>query len=167
MTATEAILNYAMTQGGTFHRKDLLFNIANHHADIKASAITLQINRMIASGTLRRIGHGEYEIAGGNLPEYVYQPSGEEKDIYMRLKQQFPFLDLLFKAFTKLACSRVGVGQSHDLLRGIGGDDEVYELAGEHVGLACPRSCTDINDVMAAEDGFPLLVIQTGEVLDL
>ena len=93
MTATEAILNYAMTQGGTFHRKDLLFNIANHHADIKASAITLQINRMIASGTLRRIGRGEYEIAGGNLPEYVYQPSGEEKDIYMRLKQQFPFLD--------------------------------------------------------------------------
>ena len=28
------------------------------------------------------------------LPEFVYQPSEEEKSVFMRLKQQFPFLDM-------------------------------------------------------------------------
>lgn len=62
MTATEAILNYAMTHGGTINRKDLLLDIARQQTGIKQSAITLQINRLIASGILRRIGHGQYEL---------------------------------------------------------------------------------------------------------
>lgn len=94
MTATEVILNYAVIQGGTFYRKDLLREIARQQTDIKASAVTLQINRLISSGTLRRIGHGQYELVKTGLPEYVYQPSEEEKSIFMKLKQQFPFLDL-------------------------------------------------------------------------
>ena len=61
---------------------------------VKDSAITLQINRMIASGILRRIGRGEYELSQNGLPEYVYQPSEEEKSIFTKLKQQFPLLDV-------------------------------------------------------------------------
>lgn len=63
MTATEAILNYAVVQGGTFHRKDLLREVARQQTGIKASAIALQINRMLASGSLHRVGHGFYELA--------------------------------------------------------------------------------------------------------
>ena len=94
MTASEVILNYAVRQGGIFHRKDLLLDISRQQMGIKDSAITLQINRMIASGILRRIGRGEYELSQKGLPEYVYQPSEEEKTIFMKLKQQFPLLDM-------------------------------------------------------------------------
>ena len=94
MTATEAILNYAVAQGGTFHRKDLLREVARQQTGIKASAITLQINRMLATGSLHRVGRGVYELAHDSLPEFVYQPSEMEKDIYLRLKQKFPLLDV-------------------------------------------------------------------------
>ena len=94
MTASETILNYAVKQGGVFRRKDLLLDNARQKTGIKDSAITLQINRMIASGVLRRAGHGEYEMIKDGLPEFVYQPSEEEKSVFMRLKQQFPFLDM-------------------------------------------------------------------------
>ena len=94
MTASEAILNYGVRQGGVFCRKDLLLENTRLQTGIKASAITLQINRMIASGTLRRIGHGKYQLVQNDLPEYVYQPSEEEKDIFKRIRQHFPLLDM-------------------------------------------------------------------------
>ena len=94
MTATEVILNYAVAQGGTFHRKDLLHEVARQQTGIKASAITLQINRMLASGSLHRVGRGVYALAHDSLPEFVYQPSVMEKDIYLNLKQKFPLLDV-------------------------------------------------------------------------
>ncbi|MBO4720695.1 MAG: type IV toxin-antitoxin system AbiEi family antitoxin domain-containing protein [Prevotella sp.] len=94
MTASEAILNYAVRQGGIFRRKDLLQEIARQQTDIKASAVTLQINRLIASGSIRRIGHGEYELDNNGLPEFVYLPSEEEKILFMKLKQQFPLLGM-------------------------------------------------------------------------
>ena len=93
MTATEAILNYATMQGRTFHRKDLLLDVARRKEDIRVEAIDLQINRLIASGMLRRVGHGEYELTDNSLPEFVYRPSEAEKEIYGKLKRQFPFLD--------------------------------------------------------------------------
>lgn len=93
MTATEAILNYATMQGRTFHRKDLLLDVARRKEDIRVEAIDLQINRLIASGMLRRVGHGEYELTDNSLPEFVYRPSEAEKEIFGKLKRQFPFLD--------------------------------------------------------------------------
>ncbi len=94
MTATEAILNYAAKQGGTFYRKDLLQDIARQQMDIKTKAIDLQINRLLKSGILQRRGHGEYELTKTSLPEFVYQPTEMEKDLSQKLKQQFPFLDV-------------------------------------------------------------------------
>lgn len=93
MTATQAILNYAVAQGGPFHKKDLLREVTRQQTGIKGSALTLQISRMITSGLLCRVGRGMYVLAHDSLPEYVYQPSETEKDIYFRLKQKFPFLD--------------------------------------------------------------------------
>ena len=80
MTTTEAILNYATMQGGTFTRKGLLHDLTNHQPDINARAIGNQIMRLLASGTLRRIGHGEYCLVESNLPEFIYLPSEREKD---------------------------------------------------------------------------------------
>ena len=94
MTTTEAILNYATMQGGTFTRKGLLHDLSNHLPDINARAVGNQIMRLLASGTLRRIGHGEYCLVESNLPEFIYLPSDREKDIYMQLRQQFPFLSI-------------------------------------------------------------------------
>ena len=86
-------MNYAVRQGGVFNRKDLLLDITRQQLGIKTSAISLQINRMIASGILRRIGYGKYELIKNGLPEFVYHPSQFEQDVYMRLKKQFPFAD--------------------------------------------------------------------------
>lgn len=93
MTATEVILNYATMHGGTFHRKDLLVHVSRQQERVRTTAIDLQINRLMASDKLRRVGRGEYEIVGQSLTEYVYQPSEFEKKVYSRLKQKFPFLD--------------------------------------------------------------------------
>ena len=94
MTTTEAILNYATMQGGTFTRKGLLHDLANRLPDINARTVGNQIMRLLASGTLRRIGHGEYCLAERNLPEFIYLPSEREKGIFMQLRQQFPFLSI-------------------------------------------------------------------------
>lgn len=94
MTATEAILNYATSQGGTFKRKELLSDIAMNHPNIKVRAIDLQINRMLNAGTLMHRERGQYQLTEKSLPEFVYRPSEQEKEIYLHLKQLFPFLDI-------------------------------------------------------------------------
>ncbi|MEL5893025.1 DUF6577 family protein [Bacteroides sp. GD17] len=94
MTTTEAILNYAAMQRGTFQRKDLLRDIVSKQADIKERAVDLQINRLIASGILLRKGRGEYLLAENSLPEFVYEPSEIEKNIFQKLRKLFPFLDM-------------------------------------------------------------------------
>ena len=86
-------MNYAVRHGGVFSRKDLMLDITRQQLGIKASAISLQINRMIASSTLYRTGRGEYVIAKVGLPEFVYRPSQLEQDVFMRLKKKFPFAD--------------------------------------------------------------------------
>lgn len=81
-------------QRGTFQRKDLFRDIVSKQIDIKERAVDLQINRLIASGILLRKGRGEYLLAENSLPEFVYKPSETEKDIFLRLRKQFPFLDM-------------------------------------------------------------------------
>ena len=94
MKTTEAILNYAAVQGGFFQRKDLLRDIVGKQTAIKTRAVDLQIGRLIASGILIRKRPGEYQLAKNNLPEFVLQLSETEREIYQKLKLQFPFLDM-------------------------------------------------------------------------
>lgn len=93
MTATEAIMNYAVRHGDVFSRKELLLDITRQQMGIKASAVSLQINRMVASGILHRTGRGEYMVTQGGLPEFVYRPSQFEQDVYQMLKKKFPLAD--------------------------------------------------------------------------
>ena len=94
MTTTEAILNYAAIHRGTFQRKDLLRDIVSKQTNIKERAVDLQISRLVDSGILLRKGRGEYLLAENSLPEFVYKPSETEKDIFLKLRKQFPFLDM-------------------------------------------------------------------------
>lgn len=94
MTTTEAILNYAAMQTETFQRKDLLGDIVSKQTNITERAVELQISRLIASGILLRKGRDEYLLAENSLPEFVYKPSQTEKDIFLKLRKQFPFLDM-------------------------------------------------------------------------
>ena len=78
MTTSEKILNYATMRGGTFHRKDLLCYIVDKYPGIN----------------LKRSGRGKYIVAENKLPEFVYLPSEQEQDIFLKLKTKFPFLDM-------------------------------------------------------------------------
>lgn len=104
MTTTEAILNYAAMQRGTFMRKNFLRDIVSKQTSIKERAVDLQINRLITSGILIRKGHGEYLLAENGLPEFVYKPSETEKDIFMKLKKQFSLLDMCIWSPKVLSC---------------------------------------------------------------
>lgn len=94
MTTTEAILNYASRQRGVFLRKDLLRNLTDNQTNITEGAVDLQLSRFIASGRLLHKGRGKYLLAENNLPEFVYQPSEVEKEIFLKLKARFPLLDI-------------------------------------------------------------------------
>jgi len=93
MTTTENILNYAVLKGGVFLRKDLLRDIDVTMTDVTRRSVDLQLGRMVSSGILVRNGRGEYRLTDRNMPEFVYVPSEDEQSIFLKLKQQFPFLD--------------------------------------------------------------------------
>jgi hypothetical protein len=94
MTATETILNYAAMQGGSFLRKDLLAHVAGLQPNIKRRAVDLQLSRLVASCTIIRKERGMYALTVNSLPEFTYQPSKEEREVFQKLKEQFPFLEM-------------------------------------------------------------------------
>ena len=94
MTTSEKILNYAIMQGGTFRRKDLLCHIVEKYPDLNEGAVDLQVNRLVSSGVLKRSGRGRYIVTENRLPEFIYLPSEQEQDIFLKLKTKFPFLDM-------------------------------------------------------------------------
>lgn len=94
MNTTETILKYAADQGGIFQRKNLLRDMASMCPAIKKRAVDLQISRLIATGILFRKKRGEYQLAKGSLPEFVLRLSETERNIYQKLKEHFPLLDM-------------------------------------------------------------------------
>ena len=94
MTSTQAILNYATLHDGSFKLKDLKRDVIGNHADLNERALDLQIARLLSSGVIIRTGRGEYRLTQNYLNDFVYRPSDQEKEIYERLKRQFPFLEL-------------------------------------------------------------------------
>ena len=93
MTTTEAILNYAAKAKGTFLRKDLIADLSIQQPDIKKRAVDNQLGRLVASGVLLHKGRGEYVLTENCLPEFVYKPTNEERYLFMKLREKFPFLD--------------------------------------------------------------------------
>lgn len=94
MTVTESILNYASRQKGSFKRKDLINDIVCKNPSVAEKSIDIQTSRLLNSGKLQRKGYGRYMLAESILPEFVYHSSELEKEIFLQLKKQFPFLDI-------------------------------------------------------------------------
>lgn len=94
MTVTESILNYASRQKGAFKRKDLINGIVSKHPSVAEKTIDIQLSRLLNTGKLQRKGYGRYMLAENILPEFVYHSSEFEKEIFLHLKKQFPFLDI-------------------------------------------------------------------------
>lgn len=80
-------------QGGVFYRKDFLRHFVGKQTGITERAVDLQIGRLLASKKLVRKARGEYQVNGNHLPELVCHLSESERDLYLKLKKQFPFLD--------------------------------------------------------------------------
>lgn len=94
MTTSEAILNYASIRRGVFCKRDLIAALAAQKENINVGSVDSQLARLIASGNLQRRGRSEYMLAGERLPNFVYLPNEEEKSIFLRLREDFPFLDM-------------------------------------------------------------------------
>lgn len=91
-TTTEFILNYASLNRGLLERKELLKHIKSKNTDRNARTTDLQLNRLVKSGQLTRLGYGKYKLNNNSL-EFIYKPSEEEKFIFSKLKSYFPLLD--------------------------------------------------------------------------
>lgn len=105
MTVTESILNYASRQKGAFKRKDLINGIVSKHPSIAEKAIDMQLSRLLNTGKLQRKGYGRYMLAENILPEFVYNSSEFEKEIFLHLKKTVSILGhlcLVAKSFVLL-----------------------------------------------------------------
>jgi hypothetical protein len=91
-TTTEFILNYASSNNGFLIRKELFEFLKNGYTDKNVRTIDLQLNRLVKSGNLIRLGYGKYRL-NNNSPEFIYKPSNEEKLIFAKLKSRFPLLN--------------------------------------------------------------------------
>ena len=91
-TTTEFILNYASLNKGILIRKELFEYLKKEYTDKNVRTIDLQLNRLVKSGYLIRLGYGKYRL-NNNSPEFIYKPSEEEKLIFAKLKSRFPLLD--------------------------------------------------------------------------
>ena len=74
-----------------FRRCDLMRHLVAD--DVSEASAHVMLNRMVKQGVLQRTGYGQYALPDkGKLP-FIYQPSGEEKEIAQQIGKQFPFAD--------------------------------------------------------------------------
>jgi len=92
MTTTESIRTFASTHAGPFKRKELLETLGVKGDKKAEQAFSLQLNRLVSSGKLERVGYGSYRLPDGGK-EYVYRLTEEERKIYSLIKTSFPFID--------------------------------------------------------------------------
>lgn len=52
------------------------------------------LSRLVVEGRLKRVGHGLYETQENLLPQYMYEPTEEEIELYQELKRKFPFTEI-------------------------------------------------------------------------
>ncbi|MCF6347354.1 MAG: hypothetical protein L3J20_03535 [Flavobacteriaceae bacterium] len=59
---------------------------------IKKTTISWRIYKLIEQGVLQRIGRGKYKI--GKQKEFVPEPSKGIESLFLKLKKEYPFLDI-------------------------------------------------------------------------
>ena len=93
MTTSELIINYANLHNGSFSRKELMQELAGREDGISEQNLSLQLNRLVSSCQLVRTGRGQYSLPAESLPEFLYEPSEWECNLYNTLKNNYPLLD--------------------------------------------------------------------------
>ena len=91
MRIAERILEYASKRVESFHRRDLMNELAA--ADVPVASAQMQLNRLVASGRLSRTGYGVYVLSANVKMDYHYHPTGEEVELSRLIRDKFPFAD--------------------------------------------------------------------------
>lgn len=67
--------------------------LAGRETGISEHTLSLQLNRLVSSRLLSRTSRGQYSLPTGSLPEFLYEPSEWECNVYRTLKIDYPLLD--------------------------------------------------------------------------
>lgn len=92
MNVSDYIIYYATQQRGTFHKKKLSAWLKEKKIPIRSGPQT-QLNRLVASGRLIKIGWGEYRLSDRTRPRLQLTLKQETKELAQFLKQRYPLAD--------------------------------------------------------------------------
>jgi hypothetical protein len=92
MTVTETIISFAVQQGGSFKKKDLLEALRSD-ATVNDASLSAILGRMVATGRLLKIGWGEYALPEGVKPRFLVRPREEALSIGRELKERYPLVN--------------------------------------------------------------------------
>ncbi|MFA5433354.1 MAG: DUF6577 family protein [Candidatus Paceibacterota bacterium] len=92
MVTTNDILNFAFTHK-VFTRKELIFNLKNEDHIGLPGTLSEQLNRLLKSGHLVRIGRGVYKLPDENRKDFSVVCSEEIRQLNQQIKTMFPFVD--------------------------------------------------------------------------
>lgn len=88
MNAARFITQFAVSEGGTFSKKDLIAQINN--TSFSPSYIDITLNRMVKSGALTREGWGQYNLSKGKKEFLPYLDALSQR-LAAFLKDEMPF----------------------------------------------------------------------------
>jgi hypothetical protein len=93
MTATNAIMDFAIKQHAPFRRQELLDALRNDLNTVSIASAVVQLNRLVANGKLIHVGHGLYRISDNKKHEYFYRPNKDLAKMGEFIRQRFPFIE--------------------------------------------------------------------------
>lgn len=91
MKTSDRIMNFASQQSDLFRRADIMNALASSNES--RANIAMQLNRLVSSGRLSRVGYGVYSLPLDFKKTFTYQPSDNERRISKLIKEKFPFTD--------------------------------------------------------------------------
>jgi len=92
MTVTDHIISFASRQEGSFKRKDLV-NYLEKEGILNESSLSMQLDRLVSTGKLQKVGWGEYSLAPSIKPTFQVVLTAETLEIGHKLKNRYPFAE--------------------------------------------------------------------------
>jgi DNA-binding Lrp family transcriptional regulator len=71
---------------------DIFSFYQKHDSKVKKSTVSWRIYNLVDKGIIQRIGKGKYKL--GKQKEFTPIVSKENQNLYLKLKEEFPFLDI-------------------------------------------------------------------------
>ena len=92
MTTTERIIQYATLQQGPFRKKDLASWLFGDSQESDTS-LQKQLERLVASGRLTKMGWGSYRLNADAKPRYFLTLKPETREMGAYLRTRYPLAD--------------------------------------------------------------------------